>query len=154
MAAAILELWPKAKPTLGPAIENGFYYDFDMGDVKLSEESLVQIEQKMHELVKSWKTFEKHEVSKEEALKEFEGNEYKIELIEEHSKDGGKLTVYQSGEFRDLCRGGHVEKPSEELKHFKLLSVAGAYWRGSEKNKMLTRIYGTVFQHKKNWMIT
>jgi len=149
MAAAILELWPKAKPTLGPAIENGFYYDFDFGDVKISEENFVQIEQKMHELVKSWKSFEKNEVSKEEALNEFKGNEYKIELIEEHSKDGGKLTVYQSGKFRDLCRGGHVENPSEELKHFKLLSVAGAYWRGDEKNKMLTRIYGTVFPTQK-----
>jgi len=149
MAAAILELWPKAKPTLGPAIENGFYYDFDMGDIKISEEDFLQIEQKMHELAKSWKGFEKHEESKEEALNEFRGNEYKKELIEEHSKDGGKLTVYQSGNFRDLCKGGHVEKPSEELKHFKLLSVAGAYWRGSEKNKMLTRIYGTIFPTQK-----
>jgi threonyl-tRNA synthetase len=143
-----MELWPKAKLTLGPAIEDGFYYDIDFGDIKISEEDFPKIEQKMHELVKNWKGFEKHEVTKDEALKEFKGNEYKEELIEEHSKEG-KLTVYQSGEFRDLCRGGHIDNPSEELKYFKLLTVAGAYWRGSEKNKMLTRIYGTVFPTQK-----
>jgi threonyl-tRNA synthetase len=149
MAAAILELWPNAKPTLGPAIENGFYYDFDFGDIKISEENFLQIEQKMHELAKSWKGFEKHEVTKEEAFDEFKGNEYKIELINEIVKKGEEITLYQSGNFSDLCRGGHVENPSEELKHFKLLSVAGAYWRGSEKNKMLTRIYGTIFPTQK-----
>jgi len=148
MAAAILELWPNTKPTLGPAIESGFYYDFDFGEIKISEEDFPKIEEKMHELVKSWKGFEKYEVSKDKALKEFKRNEYKEELIEEHSKDR-ELTIYQSGDFRDLCKGGHVENPSEELKYFKLLSIAGAYWRGSEKNKMLTRIYGTVFPTQK-----
>lgn len=143
-----MELWPKTKLTLGPAIEDGFYYDIDFGDVKISEEDFPKIEEKMHEIVKSWKSFDKNVLTKEEALKEFAGNEYKEELIEEHSKDG-ELTVYQSGEFRDLCRGGHVEHPSEELKYFKLLSVAGAYWRGDEKNKMLTRIYGTIFPTQK-----
>jgi len=149
MAAAILELWPKSKLTLGPAIEDGFYYDIDFGGIKISEEDFPKIEKKMHELVKNWKDFEKHEVSKEEALNEFKGDEYKKELIEEHSGDGSQLTVYQSGSFRDLCKGGHVKNPSEELKYFKLLSVAGAYWRGSEKNKMLTRIYGTIFPTQK-----
>ena len=149
MAAAIMDLWPNAKLTLGPSIENGFYYDIDFGEVKISEEDFPKIEQKMHEIVKTWKGFEKNEVSKDEALKEFKGNEYKEELIEEHSKDDSQLTVYQSGEFRDLCKGGHVEHPSEDLKHFKLLSVAGAYWRGDEKNKMLTRIYGTIFPTQK-----
>lgn len=144
LAAAVLELWPKAKLTLGPAIEDGFYYDIDFGDIKISEDDFPKIEEKMHELVKSWKEFKKSELTKGEALKEFVGNEYKKELIEEHSKEGN-LTVYQSGNFHDLCRGGHVENPSKELKHFKLLSVAGAYWRGDEKNKMLTRIYGTIF---------
>ena len=143
-----MKLWPKAKLTLGPAIEDGFYYDIDFGNIKISEEDFPKIEAEMHEIVKSWKGFEKQEVSKEEALRQFKGNEYKEELIEEHSKDG-KLTIYQSGNFRDLCKGGHVEKPSEDLKYFKLLSVAGAYWRGSEKNKMLTRIYGTVFPTQK-----
>lgn len=148
MAAAIMELWPNAKLTLGPAIEEGFYYDIDFGDTKISEADFPKIEEKMHEIVKSWKSFDKNVLTKEEALKEFSGNEYKEELIEEHSKDG-ELTVYQSGDFRDLCRGGHVEHPSEELKYFKLLSVAGAYWRGDEKNKMLTRIYGTIFPTQK-----
>jgi threonyl-tRNA synthetase len=144
-----MELWPKAKLTLGPAIEDGFYYDIDFGSVKISEEDFPKIEEKMHQIVKDWKEFEKLDLTKEEALKEFKGNEYKKELIEEHSKAGEKLTVYKSGSFRDLCRGGHVDNPSEELKYFKLLSVAGAYWRGSEKNKMLTRIYGTVFPTQK-----
>ena len=149
LAAAVLELWPKAKLTLGPAIEDGFYYDIDFGNTKISEEDFPKIEKKMHEIVKTWKGFEKHDVSKEEALKEFKGNEYKEELIEEHSVDSSQLTVYQSGNFRDLCRGGHIDNPSENLKYFKLLTVAGAYWRGSEKNKMLTRIYGTIFPTQK-----
>ncbi len=149
LAAAVMDLWPKAKLTLGPAIDEGFYYDIDFGDTKISEDDFSKIEATMHAIVKDWKGFEKYEVSKDEALKEFKDNEYKEELIEEHSKDDGQLTVYGSGSFRDLCRGGHVDKPSEDLKHFKLLSVAGAYWRGSEKNKMLTRIYGTVFPTQK-----
>ncbi len=149
LAAAVLELWPKAKLTLGPAIEDGFYYDIDFGNTKISEEDFPKIEKKMHEIVKTWKGFEKHDVSKEDALKEFKGNEYKEELIEEHSVDSSQLTVYQSGNFRDLCRGGHIDNPSENLKYFKLLTVAGAYWRGSEKNKMLTRIYGTIFPTQK-----
>lgn len=150
LAAAVMELWPRAKLTLGPATEEGFYYDIDFGGTKISEEDLPKIEEKMHEIVKKWENFEKHDVSKEEALKEFTGNEYKEELIEEHSKGGNELTIYQSGDFRDLCRGGHVGNPSKELKHFKLLSVAGAYWRGNEKNKMLTRIYGTAFFSQKD----
>lgn len=150
LAAAIMDLWPNAKLTLGPSIENGFYYDIDFNDTKISDDDLVKIEAKMHEIVKSWNDFEKHVVSKDEALQEFKNNEYKIELIEEHSKDSPELTVYKSGEFRDLCRGGHVENPSESLKYFKLLSVAGAYWRGDEKNKMLTRIYGTAFTSQKD----
>lgn len=149
MASAIMELWPEAKLTLGPAIEDGFYYDIDFGDVKISDVDFPKIEEKMHEIAKSWKSFDKNVLTKEEALKEFAGNEYKKELIEEHSNDSSELTVYQSGNFRDLCRGGHVDNPSEELKHFKLLSVAGAYWRGDEKNKMLTRIYGTCFPTQK-----
>ena len=149
LAAAVLELWPKVKLTLGPAIEDGFYYDIDFGNTKISEEDFPKIEKKMHEIVKTWKGFEKHDVSKEDALKEFKGNEYKEELIEEHSADSSQLTVYQSGNFRDLCRGGHIDNPSEDLKYFKLLTVAGAYWRGSEKNKMLTRIYGTIFPTQK-----
>lgn len=148
LAAAVLELWPNALPTLGPAIESGFYYDFDFSDTKISEEDFPKIEAKMHDLVKSWKSFDKNEVAKEEALAEFKGNKYKEELIEEHSQGDQKLTIYQSGNFRDLCKGGHTDNPSE-IKFFKLLSVAGAYWRGDEKNKMLTRIYGTAFPTQK-----
>ena len=148
LAAAVLELYPEAKPTIGPAIDNGFYYDFDFIDTKVSDDDLKKIENKMLETVKSWKGFEKNNVSKDEAIKEFENNEYKKELIEEFSAEDQDLTIYQSGDFRDLCRGGHIDDPSRELKHFKLLSIAGAYWRGDEKNKMLTRIYGTAFSTK------
>lgn len=148
LAAAVLVLYPKAKRTIGPAIENGFYYDFDFGDIKVSEADFVRIDQKMRELSKTWKSFERKDVSKEDALKLFADNEYKQELINEFAAEGQSLTLYQSGDYIDLCRGGHCEHPDAELKNFKLLSVAGAYWRGSEKNKMLTRIYGTVFSTK------
>ncbi len=149
LAAAVMELWPKAKRTIGPAIENGFYFDFDFGDVKVSEEDFPKIEAKMRELLPTWKSFERHELSSEKAKKEYPGNEFKHELIDEFSSEGKKLTFYKSGDYWDLCRGGHCEHPDKELKHFKLLSIAGAYWRGSEKNKMLTRIYATCFPTKK-----
>lgn len=149
LAAAVIKLWPKAKPTIGPAIENGFYYDFDFGDIKISEGDLPKIEEKMHELVKNWKNFNRIDVSIHQIKKEFKNNKYKIELAEDFASKGEKLTIFQSGEFRDLCRGGHIENPSEEIKYFKLLNIAGAYWRGDEKNTMLTRIYGTAFFTKK-----
>ena len=148
LAAAILELYPTAKRTIGPSIENGFYYDFDFGDTKISEEDFPAIESKMKDLIKSWKGFEKQNVTTDEAKEYYKDNEYKVELIEEFSEEGKDLTFYNSGDYSDLCRGGHVEYPNSEIKHFKLLSVAGAYWRGSEKNKMLTRIYGTCFPTK------
>jgi len=149
LAAAVMELWPDTKRTIGPSIEDGFYYDFDFGDIKVSEADFPAIEEKMHELVKTWKTFERSEVSKQEALSAYKDNEYKKELIEEFSGKNATLTFYQSGTYSDLCRGGHSPHPNNDLKHFKLLSVAGAYWRGSEKNKMLTRIYGTCFPTRK-----
>ncbi len=143
LAAAVMELYPDAKRTIGPSIENGFYYDFD--NLKIAETDFPKIEKVMRKLATTWKEFEKNELSVDEVKKEFKDNEYKIELIEEHAGAGEALTVYQSGKFRDLCRGGHVEHPNTDLKFFKLLTVAGAYWRGDEKNKMLTRIYGTAF---------
>lgn len=149
LAAAVKEFWPEAKPTLGPPIEEGFYYDFDFGDVKISEDDFPRIEAKMTQIVKDWDKFEEKEVSKDEAIKFFKGNEYKIELIGEFAKENKKITFHKSGDFIDLCKGGHSLNPNQELKHFKLLSIAGAYWRGSEKNKMLTRIYGTIFPTKK-----
>jgi threonyl-tRNA synthetase len=145
LAAAILRLYPEVKPTIGPAIEDKFYYDFDFGNIKINEDDLPKIEEEMHKIIKTWKGFERQDVSKELALQEFKNNEYKVELINEISAKGEEISIYQSGDFRDLCRGGHVENPSQEIKFFKLLSVAGAYWRGNEKNKMLIRIYGTSF---------
>lgn len=145
LAAAIAELYPEAKNTIGPAIENKFYYDFDFGEIKITESDFPKIEEKMHEIVKNWKSFEKHEVSSQEALEEFSGNIYKSELIREFDSQNQDITIYQSGNFRDLCKGGHIDKPDTKIKFFKLLSVAGAYWRGNENNKMLTRIYGTAF---------
>lgn len=149
LAAAVMDLWPKAKRTIGPAIETGFYFDFDFGDIKITEADFPKIEKKMHELVKSWNKFEKLVLSKDDALKQYPDNEYKAELIQELDKKGEKLSFFKSGNYLDLCLGGHTENPSKDIKYFKLLSVAGAYWRGSEKNKMLTRIYGTVFPTQK-----
>jgi len=152
LAAAVLFYYPDAKLTLGPSIENGFYYDIDFGPSassgQFSEKEFPKIEQKMHELSKKWIKFEGVEVDKNEALKQFKGNEYKEDLIKGIVDKKEKITIYKSGEFSDLCRGGHVDNPKESLKHFKLLSIAGAYWRGNEKNKMLTRIYGTIFPTK------
>src|SRR5260221_65694 len=148
LAAAIQELFPKAKRTIGPATEEGFYYDFDFGEEKVSESDFPKIEQKMHELGKEWKVFERSEVTKEQAVELFHNNEYKKELIEEFSQEGKKLTLFKSGNYIDLCKGGHSEHPDKELRYFRLLSIAGAYWRGSEKNSMLTRIYGTAFPTK------
>lgn len=148
LAAAVLELYPTAKRTIGPSIENGFYYDFDMRDIKLTDDDFPKIEAKMKEIIKTWKGFEKKDVTTEEAKEFYKDNEYKIELIEEFSGEGKNLTFFNSGNYSDLCRGGHIGHPESEIKHFKLLSIAGAYWRGSEKNKMLTRIYGTAFSTK------
>jgi len=147
LAAAVMDLWPTTKRTIGPAIENSFYYDFEF-EQPISENDFARIEQKMHELAKTWKGFERSEVKADQAKKEYADNPYKLELIEEFSKEGQTLTFYKSGEYSDLCRGGHVEHPDKELKHFKLLKTSGAYWRGNEKNTMLTRIYGTIFPTK------
>ena len=148
LAAAVLVYYPKAKLTLGPSIENGFYYDVDFGELKITESDFSKLEQKMHELVKKWDKFEGVEVDSKTAMKQWGDNEYKQELVKGIVDRKEKITIYKAGEFSDLCRGGHIENPKESLKHFKLLSIAGAYWRGDEKNKMLTRIYGTVFPTK------
>lgn len=145
LAKAVKDLWPGTHNAIGPAIENGFYQDFDFGNVKISEQDLQKIEEKMRQILPSWTQFEFNEVTIEEARELFKDNPYKIELAEEFAKEGKKLTTNNPGNFLDLCKMGHVENPSKELQHFTLLSVAGAYWRGDEKNKMLTRIYGTIF---------
>lgn len=145
LAAAVLDLWPQAKRTIGPPIEDGFYYDFDFGGTKISEEDLQKIEEKMRQILPTWDGFTHREVSKDDALAAFSDNPYKQELINEFAEEGQTLTLYTSGNYTDLCRGGHVDSPATALQHFKLLSVAGAYWRGKESNPMLTRIYGTCF---------
>src|SRR3989344_6232923 len=150
MAASVMQLWPQTKRAIGPSIENGFYFDFDFGEIKISEDDFPKIEDKMREILPAWKTFSKNMLSAEEAKKEYPDNPFKHEMIDEFSENGKKkISFYKSGDYWDLCRGGHVENPDRELLSFKLLSVAGAYWRGDEKNPMLTRIYGTIFPTKK-----
>ena len=149
LAAAVKQLWPKAKNAIGPAIDNGFYQDFDMGKIKISEADFAAIEKKMREILATWHAFEVKKVSVAKAKKDFKDNPYKLELIKEFAKQGKTITENNPGNFLDLCKGGHSENPQKELQHFKLLSVAGAYWRGDEKNKMLTRIYGTAFATQK-----
>ena len=148
LAHAVKQLYPGALNAIGPAIENGFYQDFDMGKWNISEEDLPKIEAKMRQILPTWQTFSFNEVTLTEAKKLFKDNKYKIEMATEFAKQGKKLQTNNPGDFLDLCKMGHVDNPSKELKHFKLLSIAGAYWRGDEKNKMLTRIYGTVFPTK------
>jgi len=148
LAKSVRTLWPGAHNAIGPAIEHGFYQDFDMGKWKISEEDFPKIEAKMREILPMWQKFSFNEVSLAEAKRLFKDNKYKVEMATEFAKDGKKLMTNDPGDFLDLCKIGHVENPSKELVHFKLLSVAGAYWRGDEKNKMLTRIYGTCFSTK------
>lgn len=148
LAAAVLDLYPGAHNAIGPAVENGFYQDFDMGEHKLSDEDLKKIEKRMKEILKTWGPFETQEVSIEQAKKDFAHNPYKLELIEQFEGEGKTITENNPGDFLDLCKGGHSDDPKKQLKHFKLMSLAGAYWKGDEKNQMLTRIYGICFPTK------
>ena len=143
LAQAIKELYPNAMFGVGPAIDEGFYYDLDLGDVKLTEEDLVKIEKKMKAIAEGNTEIERRVVSKEEALELFKDDKYKLELINELESDA-VISVYQQGNFMDLCRGPHVSS-TKWLKNFKLLSVSGAYWRGDAKREQLQRIYGTCF---------
>lgn len=146
LAQAIKRIYPHACFGVGPAIEEGFYYDVDFGDEKVTDEDLPKIEKMMLELANQDFSIVRKEVSYEEAKHIFKDDPYKLELIEEFKDDG--LTVYSQGEFTDLCRGGHVLS-TKYLKNFKLLNLAGAYWRGNSDNKMLVRVYGTSFLSKK-----
>jgi threonyl-tRNA synthetase len=150
LAAATLTHHKDAKITLGPAVDNGFYYDIDFAGKKVGDTDLEAIEKTMRELLPSWTKFSHKEVSADEARTHFAGNPYKLELIEEIIGKGEVITLYTCGAFTDLCRGGHAENPAEEIPadSFKLDRVAGAYWRGDEKNAMLTRIYGLAFETK------
>lgn len=154
MAQAVQNLYPNAKLAIGPAIENGFYYDFDIEGVTLNEDSLADIEKEMKRLVDMDLRFEKYVIPDVEAqIQEFknQGEIYKAELLEEHKNDNPTLYLTKDKDgnvlFNDLCSGPHLEN-TRKIKAFKLLSVAGAYWRGSEKNKMLQRIYATAFASK------
>jgi len=148
MAEAIEILYPGAKFGIGPDIENGFYYDIDLGDRTITQDDLGKIEQKMKELVKQKQEFVRTEVSKKDALEYFtkKDDEYKLELID--GLEDGQISFYQCGDFVDLCRGPHIPNTGV-IKAIKLLSVAGAYWRGDETRKQLTRIYGITFPKKK-----
>lgn len=146
LGSSVLELYPEAKNAIGPSIDNGFYYDFEF-KTPVTEKDIKSIEDKMKETLKSWNEFTHREVSEKEAKEIFKNNPYKIELIEEIVKKGEKITLYTAGNFTDLCRGGHSVNPNKDIEKgsWKLSHVAGAYWRGDEKNKMLTRIYGLAF---------
>jgi threonyl-tRNA synthetase len=149
MADAVKRIWPEAKLTIGPPIETGFYYDFDI-EHHFSDEDLGRLEQLMGEIVAADLPFKEQEITREQAIEYFEkrNEPYKVELAQ-GIPEGERITLHSHGEFVDLCRGGHV-KSTGEIKAFKLLSVAGAYWRGDSRNKMLQRIYGTAFADKKS----
>ena len=149
LAAAVIEKYPDTKLTLGPAIDTGFYYDMEFSK-PISDADLAEIEKSMKKLLPKWDEFTHREVSADEARKIFAGNPYKLELIEEIAAKNEPITLYICAGFEDLCRGGHSENPAKEidLESFKLDKVAGAYWRGDEKNKMLTRVYGLAFENK------
>lgn len=149
LAAAVMELYPDTKRTIGPAIDTGFYFDFEFSK-PISENDFSILEKKMRELLPAWTSFTRSELTAEEAKKEYPGNQYKHELIDEFTQDGSKVSFYKSGNYSDLCRGGHVENPAKEITDgsWKLDRLAGAYWRGDEKNTQLTRIYGLAFDTK------
>ncbi len=142
LAQAVLRLFPDAKLAIGPAIEDGFYYDFDV-EQPFTPEDLTQIEREMKRVIKQNHKFERVDVSRADAVEMIAGAPYKMEILQD-LEDGQQLSFYRDGEFVDLCRGPHM-LGTGQVKHFKLLSVAGAYWRGDEKRKMLQRIYGTAF---------
>ena len=148
MAEAVESIFPGVKFWVGPAVEKGFYYDMDLGDRKISEEDLSVLEKKMNELAKQNNTFIRKSISKEEAVAYFteKGDEYKLDLLS--NLEDGNITFYTQGEFTDLCRGPHISSTGV-IKAIKLTSIAGAYWKGDEKNKQLTRIYGVTFPSQK-----
>ena len=144
LAQAVKHLYPEAKFWVGPVISEGFYYDMDLGDVTLKEEDLLKIEKEMKKISKDGKRIVRHELSRKEALEMFHDDPYKIDLIENMGSDE-VISCYTQGDFTDLCRGPHVDTV-KECKYFKLLKVAGAYYKGDSKNKMLQRVYGICFE--------
>lgn len=149
LAQAVQHLYPNAKFWVGPVIEEGFYYDIDLGDTVIKEEDLGKIEKEMKKIAKDGKRIVRHELTKEEALERFKNDPYKIDLISRMDENSTVISCYTQGDFTDLCRGPHVETV-KELKYFKLLKVSGAYWKGDAKNKMLQRIYGVCFDNEED----
>ena len=149
LAQAVKHLYPDAKFWVGPVIEEGFYYDIDLGDKTLTNEDLPIIEREMKKISKDGKRIIRQELTKSEALEKFKDDEYKIDLINRMDEDNTIITCYSQGDFTDLCRGPHVECV-KEIKHFKLLKFSGAYWKGDAKNKMLQRIYGVCFENEQD----
>ncbi len=149
LAQAVKHLYPNAKFWVGPVIEEGFYYDIDLGDVTLTEEDLPKIEKEMKKISKDGKRIVRHEISKSEALDMFKDDPYKIDLINNMDEDSTVISCYTQGDFTDLCRGPHVESV-KEIKYFKLIKFSGAYWKGDSKNKMLQRIYGICFENEED----
>ena len=149
LAAVVKDLWPEVKFAIGPAIENGFYYDLDFGEIKIKEEDLKKIQKLMKKKISQNLKFESYEMDINEAIKKEKERkqDYKLELLEDLKKEGEKVvSYYKLGDFEDLCRGPHIKSTKEiNIKSFKLDRIAGAYFRGDEKNKMLTRIYGLAF---------
>lgn len=145
LAQAVKHLYPQAKFWVGPVVEEGFYYDIDLGDQTISDDDLPKIEKEMKKICKDGKRIVRHEVSKEEALEEFKDDEYKLDLI--NGLEDGTITTYSHGDFTDLCRGPHVETV-KLCKNFKLIKHSGAYWKGDKNNKVLQRIYGVCFPTK------
>ncbi|HRY31117.1 MAG TPA: threonine--tRNA ligase [Candidatus Paceibacterota bacterium] len=149
LAMAVLDFDPKVKVTIGPVIDNGFYYDFDFSDGKTpTEKDLKTFQKTIKKLINKKLDFERKEVSEKEAREIFKDNPYKLELIDEIVNDGQKISIYSTGDFVDLCSGPHIENTKEiDAEAFEINKMAGAYWRGDEKNKMLTRIYGLAFEN-------
>ena len=143
MAQAIKHLYPHAKFWVGPVVEEGFYYDVDLGNDSIKEEDFEKIEKEMKKISKDGKRIVRIEITKQEALEMFSGDEYKLDLIENLPEDA-TITAYRQGDYTDLCRGPHVESV-KEIKHFKLLKASGAYFKGDANNKMLQRVYGVCF---------
>ena len=149
LAQAVKHLYPNAKFWVGPVIDDGFYYDIDLGDVTLTNDDLPKIEKEMKKISKDGKRIVREEITKKEALEKFKDDPYKIDLITRMDEDNTIISMYTQGDFTDLCRGPHVATV-KELKHFKLLKVSGAYWKGDAKNKMLQRIYGVCFTNEED----
>ena len=149
LAQAVQHLYPHAKFWVGPSIEEGFYYDIDLGDDVIKEEDLERIEKEMKKCSKSAKNIIRQELSKEEALEKFKDDPYKVDLISRMDDDNTVISCYTQGDFTDLCRGPHVSN-TKEIKYFKLLKVSGAYWKGDANNKMLQRIYGICFYNQED----